>query len=154
MLNSVMKALAVGGVAALAYSTTAVTTSSPAAAQFRGGYSLEDDDVFGHPRAWSRTEIEDDDEAPRVERRIIEHRVVRPVVERRVIEREIVQPVVERTVVHRVVQPVVERRIIHHRPIVRKVVIVHKPVVRRAHFVHRPWHERRRCFLPERYLCG
>jgi hypothetical protein len=57
-------------------------------------------------------------------------------------------------VVHRVVQPVVEHRIVYRPPIVRKVIVVHKPVVRRAHFVHRPWHERRRCFLPERYLCG
>jgi hypothetical protein len=48
----------------------------------------------------------------------------------------------------------VERRIVHRPPIVRKVVVVRKPVVRRAHFVHRPWHERRRCFLPEQYLCG
>ncbi len=155
MLRSFLKVLAVGGVATLAYSTTALTTSSPAAAQFRGGYALEDDDVLDYRRARGRIEIDDEDEAPaRVERRIIERHVVRPVVERRIIEREIVQPVVERTVVHRVVQPVVERRIVHRPPIVKKVVIVHKPVVRRAHFVHRPWHERRRCFLPERYLCG
>ena len=62
--------------------------------------------------------------------------------------------VMERTVVHRVVQPVVERTIVYRPRIVRKVIVVHKPAVRRAHFVHRPWHERRRCFLPERYLCG
>jgi hypothetical protein len=48
----------------------------------------------------------------------------------------------------------VERRIVYRPPIVRKVIVVHKPVVRRVHFVNRPWHERRRCFLPERDLCG
>ncbi len=154
MLSSFVKALAVGGMATLAYTTTAVIASAPAAAQFRGGYALEDDDVFDHRSVRRRIQIDDEDEAPRVERRIIEHRIVRPVVERRIVEREIVHPVVERTVVDRVVQPVVERRIVHHRPIVRKMVIVHRPLVRRAHFVHRPWHERRRCFLPERYLCG
>ena len=153
MLSSFVKALAVGGIATIAYTTTAVTTSSPAAAQFRAGYGLEDDDVFDYRPVRRRVEIDDDDEAPRLERRIVERRIVRPVVERRIIEREVVQPVVERTVVHRVVQPVVERRIVHHRPIVQKVV-VRRPIVRRAHFVHRPWHERRRCFLPERYLCG
>jgi hypothetical protein len=72
-------------------------------------------------------DVEDDFEAPRVKRSIVEHHVVRPVVERRVIEREVVQPVVERTVVHRVVQPVVERRIVCRPPIVRKVIVVHKP---------------------------
>lgn len=58
----------------------------------------------------------------------------------------------------------------HHRPIVRhyparyrRVVVVrhprygrrvHHPVYwRRPPWVERPWHHRRRCFLPERYLC-
>jgi hypothetical protein len=155
MLKSFVKALTVSGMATLAYTTTAVITPAPAAAQFRGGYALDDnDDVFDHRPARGRIELDEEDEAPRVERRIVERHVMRPIVERRVIEREIVQPVVERTVVHRVVQPVVERRVVYQRPIVRKVVVVHRPVVRRAHFVHRPWHERRRCFLPERYLCG
>ena len=154
MLSSLVKALAVGGMATIAYTTTAVMTSAPAAAQFGGGYALEDDDVFDHRPVRRRIEIDDEDEAPRVERRMIERRIARPIVERRIVEREIVQPVVERTVVHRVVQPVVERRIVHHRPIVRKLVVVRRPIVRQAHFVHRPWHERRRCFLPERYLCG
>jgi hypothetical protein len=154
MLGSILRALALSGLATLACSTTAITSSSPAAAQFRGGYGLEDDDVFDYRPPRRRIEIDDEDEGPRVERRIIERHVVRPVVERRIIERQIVQPVVERTVVHRVVQPVVERRIVYRPPIVRKVVVVHQPVVRRAHFVYRPWHERRRCFLPERYLCG
>ena len=154
MLNPFLKAVAVGGLSMLAHTTAAVVTSTPAAAQFARGYAIEDDDVFEHRPARRRIEIEDDDEAPRVERRIIERRIVRPVVERRIIEREIIQPVVERTVVHRVVQPVVERRIVHRPPIVRKVVVVRKPMVRRAYIVHRPWHERRRCFLPERHLCG
>jgi hypothetical protein len=154
MLSSLVKALAAGGMAIVAYTTTAVMIPAPAAAQFGGGYALEDDDVFDYRPIRRRVEIDDEDDAPRVERRIIEHRIVRPVVERRIVEREIVQPVVERTVVHRVVQPIVERRIIHHRPVVHKVVVVRRPIVRRAHFVHRPWHERRRCFLPERYLCG
>jgi hypothetical protein len=154
MLGSLVKALAAGGMAIVAYTTAAVTIPAPAAAQFGGGYALEDDDVFDEPLVRRRIEIDDDDERPRVERRIIERRIARPVVERRIVEREIVQPVVERTVVHRVVQPIVEHRIVHRRPIVRKVVVVRRPIVRRAHFVHRPWHERRRCFLPERYLCG
>ncbi len=50
----------------------------------------------------------------------------------------------------------------YHRPYVRKVVIVHRPYypayyyrpyVRRIVYRY-PWHERRRCWLPERYLCG
>jgi hypothetical protein len=151
MLAGFGKVLAVGGMATLAYATTAVTTPAPAAAQFSKGYSLDDDEAFDYRPARRKFIMEDDDE-PRVERRIVERHIVRPVVERRVVEREIVKPVVERTVVHRVVQPVVERRIVYRPPIVRKVIVVHKP--RRAHFVHRPWHERRRCFLPERYLCG
>ena len=155
MLSYLMKTLTIGGMATLAYATAAVSTPSSAAAQFRGGYALEDDDAFDYRPVRRRVEIDDEDDAPHVERRIIERRIVRPIVERRIIEREVVQPVVERTVVHRVVQPVVERRIVHHRPIVReKVVVVRRPIVRRAHFVHRPWHERRRCFLPERHLCG
>jgi hypothetical protein len=149
MLKCFVKALAVSGMATLAYTTTAVITSAPAAAQFRGGYALDDnDDVFDHRPARGRIEFDEEDEAPRVVRQIVEHHVVRPIVERRIIEREIVQPIVERTVVHRVVQ------LVYQRPIVKKVVVVHRPIVRRMHFVHRPWHERRRCFLPERYLCG
>jgi hypothetical protein len=154
MLSSFVKPLAAAGLAALALSTNAGIGSTPAAAQFGRGYALDDDDLFEARPVRRRIEIDDEDDLPRVGHRVIERHVIRPVVERRVIEREIVQPVVERTVVHRIVQPVVERRIIHHRPIVRKVVIVRKPIVRRAHFVHRPWHERRRCFLPERHLCG
>ncbi len=155
MLAAIGKLLAVGGLATLAYATTSVTIPHPVAAQFSKGYSLDDDDdAFDYLPARRKVMIEDDYDQPRVERRIVERHIVRPVVERRVIEREILQPVVQRTVVHRVVQPVVERRIVYRPPIVRKVIVVHKPVVRRAHFVHRPWHERRRCFLPERYLCG
>ena len=151
MLNSFVKAVVVAGIATFAFTTTAVITSAPAAAQFHGEYGLEDDDMSDRRSSRSRIEIYEEDEAPRVERRIVERHVVRPVVERRIIEREIVQPVMERTVVHRVVQPVVERRIVHPAPSVRKIVVIHQP--RRAHFVHRPWHEPRRCFLPERYLC-
>ena len=154
MLHSFAKTLALGGIVAIALATTAVVTSAPVAAQFRGEYGLEDDDVSYYKPIRRSMDVEDDFEAPRVKRSFLEHHVVRPVVERRVIEREVVQPVVERTVVHRVVQPIVERRIVYRPPIVRKVIVVQKPAVRRAHFVHRPWHERRRCFLPERYLCG
>ena len=154
MISSLVKAIAVGVMATLAYTTTAVIASTPAAAQFGGHYALEDDDVFKHRSVRRGIEIDDEDEAPRVERRIIERRIVQPVVERRIVEREIVQPVVERTVVRRVVQPVVERRVVYRPPIVRKVVVVQRPVVKRAHVVYRPWHERRRCFLPERHLCG
>src|SRR5688572_8721398 len=154
MLAAIGKALAVGGIATLAYATTAVTSSVPAAAQFSKGYSPDDDEAFEHRPARRKIIMEDDYDEPRVERRIVERHIVRPVVERRVVDREIIQPVLKRTVVHHVVQPVVERRIVYRPPIVRKVIVVHKPVVRRAHFVHRPWHERRRCFLPERYLCG
>src|SRR5215218_5914923 len=124
MLSSFVKALAIGGIATLAYSTTAVVTPDPAAAQFRGGYALDDDDAFDHRSVRRVIETEDEDEGPRIERRIIERRIVRPVVERRIVEREIVRPVVERTVIHRVVQPVVERRIVYKQPVVRKVVVV------------------------------
>jgi hypothetical protein len=155
MLAAIGKALAVGGIATLAYATTAVAIPGSAAAQFRGGYSLdEDEEAFDYRPARRKIMMEDDYDEPRVERRIVERHIVRPVVERRVVEREVIQPVLKRTVVHHVVQPVVERRIVYRPPIVRKVIVVHKPVVRRAHYVHRPWHERRRCFLPERYLCG
>jgi len=154
MLATIGKALAVGGIATLAYATTAVTIPGSAAAQFRGGYSLDDDEAFEYRPARRKIMMEDDYDEPRVERRIVERHIVRPVVERRVVEREVIQPVLKRTVVHHVVQPVVERRIVYRPPIVRKVIVVHKPVVRRAHYVHRPWQERRRCFLPERYLCG
>ena len=70
--------------------------------------------------------------------------------------------------------PVVHRRVVVHRPYVvrrsnaRRIVIIERPIVRRPRFVghpvhvhhprrpiyrDRPWRERRRCFLPERYLC-
>ena len=154
MLATFTKAIAVGGIATLAYATTSLIAPFPAAAQFSKGYSLDhDDEAFDHRPARRKVMIEDDYDEPRVERRNIEREIVRPIVERHVVEREVVQPVVERTVVRRVVQPVVERRIVYRQPIVRKVIVVHKPVVRRAYHVHRPWHGRR-CFLPERYLCG
>ena len=153
MFAAIGKALAVGGIATLAYATTAVTISVPAAAQFSKGYSLDEDADFNYRPARRNIMMEDDYDEPRVERRIIERHIAHPV-ERRVVEREVIQPVLKRTVVHRVVQPVVEHRIVYRPPIVRKVIVVHKPLVSRAPFVHRPWHERRRCFLPERYLCG
>jgi hypothetical protein len=139
MLAAFGKVLAVGGIATLAYATTVVTTTVPAAAQFGKGYALDDDDAFDYRPARRGFDIEDDYDEPHVGPRIV--------------KRHIVQPVVKKTVVHHVVQPVIERRIVYRPPIVRKVVVVHKSIVRRAHFVH-PWHERRRCFLPERYLCG
>jgi hypothetical protein len=148
------KALAVGGIATLAYATTAVTISVPAAAQFSKGYSLDDDDAdFDYRPARRKIMMEDDYDEPRVERRILERHIAHPV-EHRAVEREVIQPILKRTVVHRVVQPVVEHRIVYRPPIVRKVIVIHKPVFSRAHFVRRPWHERRRCFLPERHLCG
>jgi hypothetical protein len=154
MLNSFVKGLGLVAMTTLACATSAVITSAPAAAQFRAGYALDDDDSLDYRPARRRVEVDDEYGAPLLEPRAIERRIVRPVIERRVIEREVVQPVVERTIVHRVVQPVVEHRIVHRRPIVRRVVVDHKPIARRAHFLQRPWHERRRCFLPERHLCG
>ena len=46
MFAAIGKALAVGGIATLAYATTAVTISVPAAAQFSKGYSLDEDADF------------------------------------------------------------------------------------------------------------
>jgi hypothetical protein len=154
MLAPFVKVLVAGGIATLAFATTAITTSIPAAAQFGKGYALDDDDAFEYRPARRGIHIEDDYDEPSFERRIVKRHIHHPVIERRVVEREVIQPVVKKTVVHRVVQPVIERRIVYRPPIVRKVIVVHKPIVKRAHFVHRPWHERRRCFLPERYLCG
>ena len=44
MLSSIVRAVAARGLATLAYASTAVITSAPAAAQFAGAYALEDDD--------------------------------------------------------------------------------------------------------------
>ena len=134
--------------------TSTGAISSASAADFGGRYTIEDDAAFDYRPMRRHVEVDDEEGAPRLERRIVERRVLQPVVERRIVEREIVQPVVERTVVRRVVQPVVERRVVYRPPVDRKVVIVQRPFMKSAHFVHRPWHERRSCFLPERYLCG
>lgn len=77
---------------------------------------------------------------------------------------------------------VVVHRHVAHRPLVRRVVVVHRPALRRVAYgapaygyrphrrvvvIDRPyhrvgyrggwrhhrWHDRPRCFLPERYLC-
>jgi hypothetical protein len=135
MASLSLRTLAVLGAAALGV-TTSFLAPNPAAAQVEAGYHLDDDDdddELDRPRVQRRVEI--DEEGPRVERRIIERRIVRPVVERHIVERQIVQPVVERRViVQRPVRPVVERRIVHRRPIVHRVV--ERPIVR--HTVIRP----------------
>lgn len=165
-----LKALTLAGLTALALSGTAVITAEPAEAQVRGGYEEVDaggDDLDG-PRIRRGGDIDEDDELPPVrrraidddedgprvdrrvverrtiERRITERRVVEPVVERRIIERRpVVQQVVERPVfVTRVVHPVVERRIVrpvvyaYPRPIVRRVVYP-QPVYRTSRVVYR-----------------
>jgi hypothetical protein len=96
--------------------------------------------------------------------------------------RHFYRPIVRRTVVverpYVVRPPVIRRTVIVERPIVRPVfahrtVVVERPVYvrrvvrrpvywREARFIDRPWHGRRwhgrwhdrpRCWLPERYLC-
>ncbi len=71
--------------------------------------------------------------------------------------------IVHRPVVHRVVY--VQRPVFYHPgPRVRRVVIEHyprwrprygwhRPIVYRPGWPHRHWHDRPRCWLPERYLC-
>jgi hypothetical protein len=89
-------------------------------------------------------------------RELIEEPIAkRPVVERTVIVKQpIVQPVIHKTVV--IQQPVVKKVI--HRTVVKQPVyikhVVRRPVhVRHTALFERSWHERPRCYLPERYLC-
>lgn len=74
------------------------------------------------------------------------------------------RPVLHRPLVRRVIY--VDRPLAYRpRPLVRRVVIVERPFYPRlrygwrhrggygAGWHHRRWHNRPRCFLPERYLC-
>ena len=102
------------------------------------------------------------------------HRGSRPGFDRQVVvHRPLVRakPPVRKVVVHRNPRPVVRRvayryPAYYERPVVRQVVyrpypvvydqlIVRRVVYRRSPAVyHRPVFVQRRCFLPERYLCG
>ncbi len=117
-----LKSLTVVSFAALTLGGAVLTTTGPAHAQLRGGYSIDDDDDdFDRPRVQRRVIVdEDDDVRPRVRRQLVdddddEPRIQRRIVERRIIERRVSEPVV--------------REIVERRPVVRRVV-VQQPVIR------------------------
>jgi len=100
-----------------------------------GGYhwmdvGLDDRDLF-RPRYFRRPTF---DEYPRFVRRPVVRETM--IVERRIVRRPVV---------------------IHHTVIVKRPVhvgrYVRRPIYERHAWYERRWHERRRCFLPERYLC-
>ena len=113
---------------------------------------------------------DDDDWRPRRERTVvIERSIVRRPPAEEVFEESVVRRPVERTVIVKqpIVRPVVHKTVIVEKPVVHKVirrVVVKRPVyvervarrpvfVSRTALLDRRWHERRRCFLPERHLC-
>ena len=131
----------------------AVLTTAPSV---QAGSGWDDDDDWEPRRARTVVIEKSVEQRPREEVEIIEEPVRRPpVVERTVVMKQpIVRPVVHKTVV--IERPVIQRVV--HRTVVKRPVyvqhVVQRPVeFRRRAFVHRGWHERRRCYLPEREFC-
>lgn len=117
-----LKNLAIAGLTALG--CMLVISAVPVKAADLEEYAV-DEETAARPSVQRRVVIEESYRAPRVERHVIERRVIEnPVVEHRPIERQVIERrVIERRVIERrVVQPVVDERVVERPPVVRRVI--------------------------------